>query len=201
MVGAVSPPGGDLSEPVTQCSLRATGALWALSADLAHRRHYPAVDWSVSFSLEADRLAGWFEREVGSGFGRLRATAMSLLQRERELMEVAELVGTESLQDAERLVMETARLLREGFLRQSSYDPVDSSCSPAKMRALLATFLDLHAQAEAAVGRGVAFRSVLDTGLGGRLLGLCRVPGPEAEAACAALRAELASALATLEAE
>jgi V/A-type H+-transporting ATPase subunit A len=201
MVGAVSPPGGDLSEPVTQCSLRATGALWALSADLAHRRHYPAIDWSVSFSLEAGRLAGWFEREVGAGFGDLRSSAMTLLQRERELMEVAELVGTESLQDTERLVMETARLLREGFLRQSSYDPVDSSCSPAKARALLATFLDFHAQAEAAVGRGVALRSVLDTGLGARLLGLCRVQDPQADAACAALRAEAASALAKLEAE
>jgi V/A-type H+-transporting ATPase subunit A len=201
MVGAVSPPGGDLSEPVTQCSLRATGALWALSADLAHRRHYPAIDWSVSFSLEAGRLAGWFEQAVGPGFGDLRGAAMALLQRERELVEVAELVGTESLQDAERLVMETARLLREGFLRQSSYDPADASCPPGKAREMLGAYLDFHAQAGAAVGRGVPLRAVLDTGIGARLLALGRVPAAAAAAACAALRAETMAALAELEAE
>jgi V/A-type H+-transporting ATPase subunit A len=201
MVGAVSPPGGDLSEPVTQCSLRATGALWALSADLAHRRHYPAIDWSVSFSLEAGRLSSWFEREVGEGFVSLRASAMGLLQRERELVEVAELVGTESLQDAERLVMETARLLREGFLRQSSYDQLDASCPPAKAREMLAAFLDFHAQAGAAVTRGVPLRAVLDAGIGARLLGLCRVPAAEVKDACATLRADAAAALSSMEAE
>jgi V/A-type H+-transporting ATPase subunit A len=201
MVGAVSPPGGDLSEPVTQCSLRATGALWALSADLAHRRHYPAIDWSVSFSLEAERLASWFEREVGAEFIHLRGAAMGLLQRERELVEVAELVGTESLQDAERLVMETARLLREGFLRQSSYDPVDASCAPAKAREMLAAFLDFHARAEAAVARGVPLRAVLDTGFGARLLAMGRIPAAEASEACASLRADAAAALEKLEAE
>jgi V/A-type H+-transporting ATPase subunit A len=201
MVGAVSPPGGDLSEPVTQCSLRATGALWALSADLAHRRHYPAIDWGVSFSLEAGRLAGWFEREVGAGFTGQRSAAMALLQRERELVEVAELVGTESLQDAERLVMESARLLREGFLRQSSYDPSDASCSPAKAGALLAAHLELHALASGAVARGVALRTILDSGLGARLLALSRLPEPEAKDGCAAFRAEAAALLAGLESE
>jgi V/A-type H+-transporting ATPase subunit A len=201
MVGAVSPPGGDLSEPVTQCSLRATGALWALSADLAHRRHYPAIDWSVSFSLEAGRLSGWFEREVGPGFADLRGQAMALLQRERELVEVAELVGTESLQDAERLVMETARLLREGFLRQSSYDPADASCPPAKARDLLAAHLDHHAQASVTVARGVPLRAVLDAGLGARLLALSRVPPEGVRAACEVFRAEAEAILAVLEAE
>jgi len=201
MVGAVSPPGGDLSEPVTQCSLRATGALWALSADLAHRRHYPAIDWGVSFSLEAGRLSGWFEREVGAGFGERRGAAMALLQKERELVEVAELVGTESLQDAERLVMETARLLREGFLRQSSYDAADATCSPAKAGLLLSAHLDLHAQAGAAVARGVPLRSVLDAGMGARLLALSRTPEPDVKAACDALSADAAAALFALEAE
>lgn len=201
MVGAVSPPGGDLSEPVTQCSLRSTGALWALSADLAQRRHYPAIDWSVSFSLEAGRLASWFEREVGAGFGDLRGEAMGILQRERELAEVAELVGTEALQDAERLVMETARLLREGFLRQSAYDPADATCSPAKARALLAAFLDFHAQAGRAVTRGVPLRAVLDTGLGARLLALSRVPAGEVEGECAAFCAAASSLLPDLAAE
>ena len=201
VVGAVSPPGGDLSEPVTQCSLRATGALWALSADLAHRRHYPAVDWSVSYSLEAGRLAGWFEREAGAGFGALRDEAAKLLQRERELTEVAELVGTESLQDAERLVLESARLLREGFLRQSAYDPADASCPPAKALEMLRLFLDVHARASAAISRGVPLKAVLETGVGARLLRVAQVPAAEISAKAAALRGEADQAIARLEAE
>jgi V/A-type H+-transporting ATPase subunit A len=201
IVGAVSPPGGDLSEPVTQCSLRATGALWALSADLAHRRHYPAIDWGVGYSLDAGRLAAWFEREAGHGFGALREDAMRLLQRERELAEVAELVGTESLQDAERLVLETARLLREGFLRQSAYDPADASCPPFKAFELLRLFLEWHARAGGAVAKGVPLRAVIETGLGARLLRLAQVPPDAIRAAAAELRAEIEAALARLEAE
>jgi V/A-type H+/Na+-transporting ATPase subunit A len=201
IVGAVSPPGGDLSEPVTQCSLRSAGALWALSADLAHRRHYPAVDWGISFSLEADRVRAFFEREGGEGFQALREQAMALLQRERELAEVAELVGTESLQDAERLVLESARLLREGFLRQSAYDPQDATCPPRKAFEMLRLFLDLHARAAAAIGAGIPLRAVLDTGIGAKLLALGRAPAETIAPAAAALREEAAAALARLEAE
>jgi V/A-type H+-transporting ATPase subunit A len=201
IVGAVSPPGGDLSEPVTQCSLRATGALWALSADLAHRRHYPAVDWAISFSLDAERLRGWFEREGGAGFGALREQATKLLQRERELAEVAELVGTESLQDGERLVLETARLLREGFLRQSAYDPADASCPPAKASEMLRAFLDWHARAAEAVAAGVPLRAILDAGVAGRFLQLARASPADVRAAADRLRAELADALGRLAAE
>jgi len=201
IVGAVSPPGGDLSEPVTQCSLRATGALWALSADLAHRRHYPAVDWGVSFSLDAPRLSAWFEREGGHGFSTLREEAMRLLQRERELVEVAELVGTESLQDAERLVLETARLLREGFLRQSAYLAADASCPPHKTFEMLRLFLEWHARASSAVAAGVPLRSILDTGAATRLARLAEVDAAEIHAAAGALEAEMGAALARLEAE
>jgi V/A-type H+-transporting ATPase subunit A len=201
IVGAVSPPGGDLSEPVTQCSLRATGALWALSADLAHRRHYPAVDWAISFSLDAERLRGWFEREGGEGFAALREEAMRLLQRERELAEVAELVGTESLQDGERLVLETARLLREGFLRQSAYDPADASCPPSKAFEMLRAFLDWHGRAAAAVGAGVPLHGILEAGATARLLRLAGASAAEVRDAADAVRAELAASLARLEAE
>ncbi|HET7824448.1 MAG TPA: V-type ATP synthase subunit A, partial [Anaeromyxobacter sp.] len=201
IVGAVSPPGGDLSEPVTQCSLRATGALWALSADLAHRRHYPAVDWGISFSLDADRVRAWFERDAGAGFGTLREAAMSLLQRERELQEIAELVGTESLQDQERLVLETARTLREGFLRQSALDPADATCPPHKTFEMLRLFLDWHERASRAVAAGVPLRSVLDTGAPARLARLAQVPAADIVAHAAALRTELRGAVDRLEAE
>jgi V/A-type H+/Na+-transporting ATPase subunit A len=201
MVGAVSPPGGDLSEPVTQCSLRACGALWALSPALANRRHYPAIDWGVSFSLEAERLHGWFEREVAEGVGALRDAAVRLLQRERELQEVADLVGTESLQDSERLTLESARLLREGFLRQSAVDPVDASCSPRKAFEMLRLLLDFHQRAAQAVERGVPLKGVLDTGLPGRLLRLGQVGADDLPHQAEALRQELEARLAQLEAE
>ncbi|WP_242395697.1 V-type ATP synthase subunit A [Anaeromyxobacter oryzisoli] len=201
MVGAISPPGGDLSEPVTQCSLRATGALWALSADLAHRRHFPAVDWTASFSLEAEQLAAWFEREAGSGYGALRDEAVRLLQRERELAEVAELVGTESLQDAERLVLESARLLREGFLRQSALDPADASCPPGKAFEMLRLLLEWHRRASAAVGGGVPLRAILETGVPAKLLRLGQIPWQDIRRAGEALRAEVADALGRLEVE
>ncbi|BDG06098.1 V-type ATP synthase subunit A [Anaeromyxobacter oryzae] len=201
MVGAISPPGGDLSEPVTQCSLRATGALWALSADLAHRRHFPAIDWTSSFSLEGERLVAWFEREAGSGFGALREEATKLLQRERELAEVAELVGTESLQDAERLVLESARLLREGFLRQSALDAADASCPPDKAFEMLRLVLEWHRRAGAAVGSGVPLRAVLDTGVPTKLLRLGQIPSSDMRRGAEALRAEMTDALARLEAD
>ena len=201
IVGAVSPPGGDLSEPVTQCSLRATGALWALSADLAHRRHYPAVDWGVSFSLEAERLRPWFERAGGEGFGALRDAAMGLLQRERELAEVAELVGTESLQDSERLVLESARLLREGFLRQSALHPADASCSPGKARRMLSAFLAVHGRAEAAVAAGVPLRAILETGLPERLLRLAETEEAVVDGEAALLERSAAAAFGRLTAD
>jgi V/A-type H+-transporting ATPase subunit A len=201
IVGAVSPPGGDLSEPVTQSSLRATGALWALSADLAHRRHYPAVDWGISFSLDSDRLRGWFEREGGPGSGALREEAMRLLQRERELAEVAELVGTESLQDAERLVLETARVLREGFLRQSAYDPADASCPPSKAHEMLRLFLEWHGRAGSAIAAGVPLRAILDTGMEARLLRLAQATPGAVRNAADGLRREMSAALERLEAE
>jgi V/A-type H+-transporting ATPase subunit A len=201
MVGAVSPPGGDLSEPVTQASLRAAGALWALSPDLARRRHYPAVDWGASFSLEAERLAGWYEREVAEGSGALRDEAVRLLQRERELQEVAELVGAEALQDAERLTLESARLLREGFLRQSAVDPADATCPPRKAHAMLELLLAFHRRALAAVERGVPLRSVLDTGLPAALLRLGQEPASALWGGREARRAALEEALARLEAE
>ena len=161
IVGAVSPPGGDFSEPVTQASMRAAAALWALSPELANRRHYPAVDWAQSFTLDADRLAGWFARSAGSEWSAVRERAMQLLQKERELQEIAQLVGVEALQDAERLILESARLVREGFLRQSAYQEVDCTCSPRKMLRMLRSILEFHDQAASAIAQGRALATLL----------------------------------------
>jgi V/A-type H+-transporting ATPase subunit A len=196
VVGAVSPPGGDFSEPVTQASLRASGALWALSSDLAHRRHFPAVDWGLSFSLDAPRLEAWFRREAGDDWVALRDEAMRLLQRERELLEIAQLVGVEALQDAERVVIESARLLREGFLRQSALVPADAASPPAKTLALLRAFLGFHRRVAAAVASGAPLRSILEARLGEHLLRLPEASADEAPAAAAALTRAVEEAIA-----
>jgi V/A-type H+-transporting ATPase subunit A len=199
VVGAVSPPGGDFSEPVTQASLRASGALWALSPDLAHRRHFPAVDWSLSYSLDAPRLEAWFAREAGPEWLPLRDEAMRLLQRERELQEIAQLVGIEALQDAERVVLESARLLREGFLRQSALLPADASSPPGKTLAMLRAFLHFHRRAAEAVARGIPLASLLGAANEGRLLRLAEATPADAPAAAAAATAALDALLLSLE--
>ena len=186
VVGAVSPPGGDFSEPVTQAFLRATGAVWALSADLAHRRHFPAVDWTRSWSLDAAGVACWFEQEGGEGFCALRAEAMRLLQRERELLEIAQLVGMDALQDEERLLLAAARLVREGFLRQNAYHPVDRSTPPARARAMLAALLGFHHTAAAALGKGAPLEAVLRAADESGLARLGELSADEIAAAAAA---------------
>ena len=198
VTGAVSPPGGDFSEPVTQASLRVAGALWALTTDLAHRRHFPAIDWTQSFTLYAERLGAWFEREVGEEWASLRHEAMRLLERERELQEIVQLVGLEAVQDKERIVLEAARLLREGFLRQNAFHDVDAACLPAKALAMLRTILHFARRAAASIEEGVPLRAILAAGLDERLLRLGEVPAESVEATGAALVAEIDDALARI---
>jgi V/A-type H+-transporting ATPase subunit A len=160
IVSAISPPGGDFSEPVTQAALRVCGALWALDPELAHARHFPAVDWATSYSLYADRMVAWFGRVSGEGeradWGDLRRELFVLLQREQELREVTGLIGPDALTDADRLLVAVAALVREIFLRQSAYDPNDAMCPPAKSHALAAGCMALHRAAAAAAARGAA---------------------------------------------
>ncbi|MGO9181015.1 MAG: V-type ATP synthase subunit A [Candidatus Limnocylindrales bacterium] len=142
VVGAVSPPGGDFSEPVTQASLRLAGTFWALDTDLAHARHFPAISWLQSYSLYVDRLTTWYQAWVGPDWDVLRAEAIGLLARERQLLDIVELVGVDALPDEDRLTLEAARLMREAFLQQHAFDPVDASrpldVQLAAMRAVLA---------------------------------------------------------------
>lgn len=154
VVGAVSPPGGDFSEPVTQHSLRLAGTFWALDTALARQRHFPAVDWGRSYALY--RLGEWFEREVAEGWEEQRAWTLSLLQREQALLEIVQLLGAEALAPREQVVLRTGRLLREDFLQQSSFDPLDASCPPAKQFWMLNVIRRADAAMQAAVDRGVA---------------------------------------------
>ena len=191
VVSAISPPGGDFSEPVTQASIRVAGALWALDADLARRRHFPAVDWTRSFSLYVDRLAGWFQREVSDEWGALRAELFRLLQRDLELQEIVQLVGADALVDQDRLVLETARVMREGYLRQHAFSEVDATCPPAKQVWMLKVMLAIGAHGRRELERGVSLETVLSSPLFERVARLKDHPISDFETHARVLLAEI----------
>jgi len=132
VIGAVSPPGGDFSEPVTQNTLRIVKVFWALDAKLSQRRHFPAINWLNSYSLYLDSLHDWYDKEVSPEWNVLRSWAMEVLQKEAELQEIVQLVGSDALPEAEQLTIEIARMIREIFLQQNAYDAVDTFCDMSK---------------------------------------------------------------------
>jgi V/A-type H+-transporting ATPase subunit A len=160
IVGAVSPAGGDFSEPITQHSLRLAGTFWGLDTTLARQRHFPSINWNRSYTLYD--LDGWFDREVAPGWGDQRAWALDLLQRESSLLEIVQLLGTDSLAPAERVVLESGRLLREDFLQQSAFDEIDAYCTLRKQHTMLRVIRAAHEAMEAVIGRGVAIDSLAD---------------------------------------
>ncbi len=152
-IGAVSPPGGDLSEPVSQATLRIVKVFWGLSAQLAYRRHFPAIDWLVSYSLYADRMQEWYQQNVADDFMQLRAFIMNVLQEEANLDEIVRLVGMDALSYRDRMTMETAKMVREDYLHQNAFHDVDTFTSMAKqyrMLRLIKLFYDLGNEAVAA---------------------------------------------------
>jgi len=159
-IGAVSPPGGDFSEPVTGGTLRITKVFWALDFTLAHRRHYPAINWFMSYSEYVDTLESWYE-EVGQDWAKLRKEALSLLKEEEELKEIASLVGAEILGDKQRCVFEAAKMCKEYFLLQSALHPIDMNCPISKTYRMLRLILKFHEKAKQAVGEGVSLVRVL----------------------------------------
>jgi V/A-type H+-transporting ATPase subunit A len=158
IVGAVSPPGGDFSEPVTQHSLRLAGTFWGLDTGLARQRHFPAINWNRSYTLY--ELDAWFDREVAPDWGAERAWAVDLLQRESSLLEIVQLLGTDSLAPAERVVLEAGRLLREDFLQQSAFDERDAYCGLGKQHALLRVIHAAHEAMDAAGVRDVPIEAL-----------------------------------------
>jgi V/A-type H+-transporting ATPase subunit A len=149
VVGAVSPSGGDFSEPVTQGTLRIVKVFWALDTRLRERRHFPAIDWLTSYSLYAEALEGYFRKEVHEDWPDLRAWAQRILQEESELEEIVRLVGADALPEDQQLTLEVARMVREYFLQQNAYHPVDTYCPPKRQYALLAAikkYADLGAR-------------------------------------------------------
>ncbi len=153
-IGAVSPPGGDLSEPVTQATLRIVKVFWGLDSSLAYRRHFPAINWLNSYSLYQDRLAPWYEENVFSDWTENRAEASRLLQLEAGLEEIVKLIGTDALSPEDRLVMESARSVREDFLQQDAMDADDGYCPLDKQASLLQLILSFYRKGNMAIARG-----------------------------------------------
>jgi V/A-type H+/Na+-transporting ATPase subunit A len=153
VIGAVSPPGGDFSEPVTQNTLRIVKVFWALDAKLSQRRHFPAINWLNSYSLYLENLNDYYDREVSPEWNKIRSWAMEVLQKESELQEIVQLVGSDALPESEQVTIEVARMIREIFLQQNAYDAVDTFCDMKKqydMMKAIKLFSDLAYAAQIA---------------------------------------------------
>jgi len=159
-ISAVSPPGGDFAEPVTQACLRVVGALWALDAGLAHQRQFPAVDWDTSYSLYVEATADWFSEEGSSDWSELRSRTMQLLQRDRELREIAGLVGVDALADDDRLILEGARIAREFLIGQNAFHEHDGFSPIAKTYALARLLWDFMTTGSAILSEGAGFEKL-----------------------------------------
>lgn len=160
-IGAVSPPGGDMSEPVSQATLRIVKVYWGLSSALAYKRHFPAIDWLVSYSLYSDRLADWFTRNVDAQFTAYRTEISKILQEEARLDEIVRLVGMDALSPRDRLTMEAAKSVREDYLHQNSFHEVDTYTSLKKQFKMLKLIVDFYFQALRALDRGVSVNAIL----------------------------------------
>lgn len=154
VIGAVSPPGGDISEPVSQATLRIVKVFWGLDANLAYKRHFPAINWLTSYSLYTDRLADWFSKNAAPDFMELRGKLMTLLQEESELQEIVNLVGMDALSAPDRLKLETSRSIREDYLHQNAFDPTDTYTSLGKQVLMMRAILTYYDKAKEALANG-----------------------------------------------
>ncbi len=198
ILGAVSPPGGDMAEPVTAHTGRFVRAMWSLDPDLAYARHYPAVNWTASSSRDVAPVARWHAEQGNAGWVSRRGRAVSLLADADRVLAVAELVGVASLPDHERIALLTGRLLREAVLQQSSLSENDTRCGPDKQGALLAMVLDLHDRALELVDRGIPAARIeaLDLSDAARVRDTV---GPDDAAGVVSIRDELLARLGPLE--
>jgi V/A-type H+-transporting ATPase subunit A len=161
IVGAVSPPGGDFSEPITQNTLRIAGTFWALDTSLAYRRHFPSVNWIKSYSLYLDSIQEWFLQNGFDEWKEMRDATMYLLQKEVELQEIVQLVGPDALPESEKAILEVTRMIREDFLQQSAYHEIDSFCPLEKQYWMLKVIINFYNRTSEAMNRGVALNKIL----------------------------------------
>jgi V/A-type H+-transporting ATPase subunit A len=162
VIGAVSPPGGDLSEPVTQNTLRVAKVFWGLDAQLAYQRHFPAINWLSSYSLYAETLGEYWDNEYDGEWSEMRTQAMSLLEEEDQLKEIVRLVGIDALSKEERMTMETSKSLREDFLHQNSFHEIDTYASMDKQVKMMRNILTFHRLGMQALSRGALLRDLIN---------------------------------------
>ncbi|MGC8710038.1 MAG: V-type ATP synthase subunit A [Candidatus Micrarchaeia archaeon] len=160
IIGAVSPPGGDISEPVSQSTLRVTKVFWALDKSLADARHFPAINWLNSYSQYITQMRSWYEKNIGEDFLKKREQAMSTLQREAELKEIVQLVGEDALPDSERGTLFIGKMIREYFLRQSAFDAADMYTSIKKQKAMLEVIMHFGEMMKDAIAKGASVESI-----------------------------------------
>ncbi len=183
-IGAVSPPGGDISEPVSQATLRIVKVFWGLSSKLAYARHFPAIDWLQSYSLYQDRLNNWFNQNVSSDWSALVQKTMALLQEESELDEIVRLVGIDALSYRDRLTLECTRSIREDYLHQNAYHEVDTYSSPKKQYLLLKTILSFYEKSLLALQGDAPFSKLVGLPVREQIGRMKYVPETEIEARC-----------------
>lgn len=160
-IGAVSPPGGDLSEPVSQATLRIVKVFWGLSASLAYKRHFPAIDWLISYSLYADKMRDWYNENVSVEYAQYRQFIMTVLQEEAALNEIVRLVGMDALSSKDRLTMETAKIIREDYLHQNAFDEIDTYTSMKKQFLMLKLIYEFDTRAREAVASFASLNDIL----------------------------------------
>lgn len=181
VVGAVSPPGGDFSEPMTQNSLRITGAFWALDTDLAHRRHFPAISWIKSYTLYLDQIETWYSEQVATDWKELRDKAVLLLQKEAELQEIVQLVGPDALPESEKVILEVTRMIREDYLQQFAFHEVDAFCPPKKQYLMLKAILTFYDATVGALERGVSSMQIMSLPIKEEIARMKEIPNDIAE--------------------
>jgi V/A-type H+/Na+-transporting ATPase subunit A len=160
VVGAVSPAGGDFSEPITQNTLRVVGTFWALDSNLAYRRHFPSVNWIKSYSLYLDSVGEWYDKNIARDWRELRDRAMYLLQKEVELQEIVQLVGPDALPESEKAILDVTRMIREDFLQQSAYSDTDAFCPIEKQYLMLRVIMTYFEHVNVVMARGISLRQV-----------------------------------------
>jgi V/A-type H+-transporting ATPase subunit A len=198
IIGAVSPPGGDFSEPVTQHTKRFIRCFWALDRDLANARHYPAISWTDSYSEYAGEVRPWWER-VNPRWAEVRRQCLDLLKREQRLAEIVRLIGPDALPDDQKLILVTSEIIKDGFLQQNSFDEVDMYCVPAKQVRLLELIMEFHERAGTCVKLGAPLSKIAGTGLKEGLSRLKSTVRNDALAALDAFEGKMRSALEELE--
>ncbi|MDY5730714.1 MAG: V-type ATP synthase subunit A [Eubacteriales bacterium] len=200
-IGAVSPPGGDISEPVSQATLRIVKVFWGLSAQLAYKRHFPAIDWLQSYSLYTDRLADWYSDNVSAEWNAMRTKAMAILQKEAELDEIVRLVGVDALSWADRLTMETARMIREDYLHQNAFDEVDTYTSLKKQEIMLRLILTLDERGQKAIADGANLSSIISLPVREKIGRAKYIPETDLHEKIAEIEKELITELSNLDAQ